>query len=132
VSIDTRDHAVALKTAISSVAFPLYDYGKVPGADGNEGLLPDIYGLLTVERRGGLPLRRAATTGRTGWRTTVRVVGRTTDEARWALKQVSDALNEQTLTIAGLLTTPIQTESEQAPGPDDGRQSALSSWTYAL
>lgn len=131
-SIDTREHAVALKAAAGATDFTIYDYGKVPGADGNEGTLPNIYGLLSVERRGGVPVRRAATTGRTGWRASLRVVGRTTDEARWALKQVSDGLNEQRLTIAGGTTTRIQSESEQAPGPDAGRQSALSTWTYAL
>lgn len=132
MSIDTRLHAAALKTAASATNFTVYDYGKVPGADGNEGTLPNIYGLLTVERRPIAYLRRAASTGRTGWRVTVRVVGRTPDEARWGLKQVSDGLNEQTLTIDGLSTTRIQSETEQAPAPDDGRQSALSSWTYCL
>lgn len=134
MTIDTRQHAAALTSAISSAIAPwaVYDYGKVPGADGNTGTLPDIYALLTVERRAGVPLRVAATTGRTGWRASVRVVGRTVDEARWALMFVSAALNEQRLTIDGQTTTRIQSESEQAPGPDAGRQSALSTWTYAL
>lgn len=132
MSIDTRDHARAIATAVSATNLPLYDYGKVPGADGNPGTLPDIYCLTTVERRAGLPVRRVATTGRTGWRATFRVVGRTVDEVRWGLKQVSDALDSQRLTINGVETTPIQTESEQAPGPDEGRQSGLSSWIYTL
>lgn len=135
ILLDSRKHAEALKAAIKLEIgkWQIYDYGKVPGADGNPGKLPDIYALLTVERRYN-PLVRSTKAGSAGWRATVRVVGRTVDEARWASLAVTAALNEsrlEILTDAGpRYTSSIQFESEQSPEPDDGRYSALSSWTY--
>lgn len=138
VLLDARPHAEAATTAISTALAPweVFDYGHVPGADGNEGDLPDIYALLTVERRANPNLRLSAQASRVGWRLTVRVVGTDVDETRWALRQVSAALNERRLPIVvsddeTRPTSPIQFESDQSPEPDDGRYAALSSWTYA-
>ncbi|HKY58305.1 MAG TPA: hypothetical protein VJL80_09730 [Aeromicrobium sp.] len=109
----------------------LYDYGEVPGADGNDGVLPSVYVLLTVERRYVGP-RRAGRAGRSGWRITARYVGRNVDEARWALDKVTDAIDEARLTIGGYVSTPVTHESSTAIEPDDGRFSGLTVWTYAL
>lgn len=109
----------------------VYDYGKVPGADGNTGTLPSIYVLLTVDRRFVGP-RRAGRAGRSGWRITARCVGRTVDEARWALDKVTDAIDETRLTIGGYVSTPVTHESSTEIAPDDGRHSGLTVWTYAL
>jgi hypothetical protein len=135
VVLDSRPHATACRTAITATLAPswtAYDYGKVPGADGNPGTLPNIYALVSVERRYNPTLRLSAQSGAVGWRVAVRVVGRTVDEARWALSRVADALNEQRLTVGAQTTTPLQFESEQSPEPDDGRFSALTLYTYSL
>lgn len=109
----------------------IYDYGKVPGADGNDGDLPPIYLLLTVGRR-PVPAFRAGRAGVSGWRTTVRGVGRTVDEARWALHRATIALDEQNLLIGGKTSTPVTYETSQEVEPDSGRHSGLIAWTYAL
>lgn len=138
VLLDSRPHAKAIREAVSEALGPsdAYDYGKVPGADGNDGRLPDIYALVSVERRFNPTLRLSGQSGVIGWRAAVRVVGRTPDETRWALMFVASALNEARLAIltedGPKSTTPIQFESEQAPEKDDSRYSALSLWTYSL
>lgn len=132
--LDARLHAAAVRTAITAALAPswtAYDYGKVPGADGNTGTLPNIFCLVSVERRFNSNLRLSAQAGTGGWRVSVRCLGRTVDEARWAMDRVTRALNEARLLIDGRATTPIQFESDQAPAFDDGRYSGLSSWTYA-
>lgn len=139
VVLDSRIHAKAVHAAVTAQLQPRwqsYDFGKVPGADGIPGRLPDIYVLIAVERRFNPNLRLSAQASSVGWRISARVVGKTVDEARWALARVADALNEKRLAItidAGTRkTTPIQFEAEQSPALDGGHQSALSTWTYAL
>ncbi len=110
----------------------VYDFGKVPGADDNAGDLPPIYLLLTVERRAAAAPPRAGRAGVSGWRVTIRGVGRTVDEARWALNRATEAVDEQNLSIGGKVSTPVTFESSQTVGPDGGRYSGLIAWTYAL
>lgn len=133
-SRDTRPHAEAIKAAITATVGPdrVYEYGDVPGADGNEGTLPLIYVLVTVERRVGALKRAGAFAPSSGWRVTTRAVGRTVSECRWALAKIALALDEQRLTIGGETTTPLQYESGQAPESDDGRFSALDIYTYVI
>lgn len=133
-NLDPRVHASAVKAAITATvgAGRVFDYGKVPGADGNPGTLPDIYVLTTVEPMGGALLNMAAKASRRGWRVTARGVGRSVAEAGWALAQVSEALDEVALVVGGAATSPAQLESGQDAEPDDGRYSGLSVWTYTL
>jgi hypothetical protein len=109
----------------------VYDYGKVPGFDGNAGPPPKIFALPTLERRYVGP-RRAGRAGRSGWRLSVRYVGRTVDEARWALNEITVAIDERRLTIGGVTSTPVTHESTTDIAPDDGRYSGLTVWVYAL
>ncbi|AIY15843.1 hypothetical protein KR76_01970 [Pimelobacter simplex] len=130
-----RDVIVGLLTAaglVDSAAKPIvFDYGNVPGADGNAGTLPPIHLLLTVERRAA-GVFRAGRAGVSGWRITLRGVGRTVDEARWALNKATGALDEQNLLIGGKTSTPVTFNISQAISKDDGRFSGLVAWTYAL
>lgn len=135
MSLDERHHAATLAAAITAQLGPwaVYEYGEVPGLDGNGGDVPAIYVLMQVERRGGVvPLRGTAQAGRSAWRASIRAVGRTVDECRWALLRITTALNEQTLAVDGEPTSPIQLESTDSPAPDDGVTSALSRWTYTV
>lgn len=132
--LDSRPHAAAARQAVTTSLAPdwiAYDYGKVPGSDGNRGALPSIFALVSVERRSNPNLRLSANASQIGWRLSVEVVGRTADEARWALHRVSIALNEVRLLVDGRPSTPIQFESDQPPSRDETRYSASSLWTYA-
>lgn len=136
--LDERPHAAAIKAAITAKLGPhaAYDYGQVPGDKDNPDEvernkpLPSIFALVSIERMFNPNLRPSGTKGTAGWRVSARGVGRTADEARWALAKIALALNEVSLLIDGRHTTPIQFESAQAPVPDDGRQSGSSVWTY--
>lgn len=133
-TLDARAHVVAVKAAIKaqSGATNVYDYGTVPGFDGNSDKAPDNYILITVERRFGAPVRLTTQAGLSGWRITARSVGRSVHNTRLSMFQVATALNENRLPIDGRTTTPIQFESEQPPELDSGRFSGLSVYTYAI
>lgn len=129
--LDEREHASALKALLSApLNGHVYDYGKVPGADGNAGSLPNIFALLGLERRYVEPMK-AGRTQRSGWRLTVRYIGRTVDEARWAAAKVAEALEDRVV-VDGAVSTPITHETTQAIALDDGRFAGWASWTYAL
>lgn len=131
-SLDERPHAEAISAAIKAHLGPhnVYGYGEVPGLDGNPGTVPPIYVLLQVSRRHVPTTRSVRRASRAGWRTSLRAVGRTDDECRWAMNKVSLALDSQRLVVGGRVTSPIQHETSDEPDPDSGRHSALVRFTY--
>ena len=132
---DAQAHFAAVKAVlVAEFGEHVYDYGTVPGTDGNSGTMPARYLLLTVERRTQPQVRASARTSVSAWRATVRGVGRWLPEnARTALAEAAAALNEQRLTIGGQTSTPVQFESGQAPEPDGPEHySGLDLYTYAL
>lgn len=138
IVLDSRAHATAVKAAINATLGPIpnttdtrtYDYDEIPGANGNDGELPDIYVAVSLERRYS-PVLRSAKAGGTGWRIGARAVGPTVDEVRWALLKVALALNEKRLNISGTSTTPIQFETDEAPARDEGVYTAVALYTYS-
>lgn len=136
--IDARPHTSAIKAAIKAEFGPnnAYDYGEVPG-DKNaatealrKSALPNIFAVVSVERRYNPNLRMTAQAGSAGWRVSVRCMGKTVVQAQWAMFHVGQALNEQRLVIDGEPTTPIQFESDEAPRWDDQRFAGLVIYTY--
>lgn len=132
VLLDVRPHAVALKAALDGPLgqWSAYDYDEVPGGNGNEGTLPFIYVVLSVERRLNPIVRAPGRTSSAGWRVALRSVGRTVDECRWAQNRVAIGLNEKRLLVADEHTSRLQYESGQAAELDEGRYSALDIYTY--
>lgn len=132
-AVDIREHRAVLTTLIEARlgAGLVFAYGEVPGLDNNEGQTPPIFALLTVERRYADP-RFAGRAGVSGWRAITRCVGTATAEVEWAMFQVTTALDELRLSIAGHTSTPVTHESTTAPELDDGMVSGLLVWTYAL
>jgi len=135
--VDERTHFAALKTLLSTpLNGHVYEYGSVPGDQNNPVAaertkpMPPIFALLSVERRYVESPRAVAS--RSGWRITVRAVGTTPAEARWALLRATDALEGRRLSIGGQTSTPVAHESSQAIELDDGRFSGLQVMTYAL
>jgi hypothetical protein len=116
-TIDAQLFFDAVKAAVvGEFGANVYEYGKAPGADGNPGVLPSKYLLLVVERRFVPPSRMSRTASRTGWRITGVGVGRySPTNARDALTALATALDGQLLTVNGVVTTPIEFESGQAP-----------------
>jgi len=91
---------------------------------------PKNYTEVTVSRRYGGQDRLPGSTGRVGWRVTTRQVGATVTAARTLRQRAVTALLYQRLTIDGVLTTPIQFESEDPISEDDSWFSGLVTWTY--
>lgn len=91
--------------------------------------LPPIHVLVTITRRFGGNPRVSAHKTVTGWRLTTTVVGTTVDEARWAFSRIAQ-LEYVRLTATGSDLSPLMFESANAPEPDDGMFSAMSSWTF--
>lgn len=133
-ALDERQHAEALKAAINARLTPhsTFEYGAVPGLNGNAGTHPSIYALVQVERR-SIPTRSAVRRAtRTGWRASIRAVGRTPNETRWASQRIAEALDGTRLTVGGFETTPVEHETSDAPALDADRFESLTRYVYAL
>lgn len=104
-----------------------YRYGDLDGKT-----LPHIFALVSVERRFVTPERNGGMSGRSGWRVSVRYVGRSPKEAEWAGFLVNQALDGTRLTIDGYESTPVTHESTAAVRSDEGRFSGESFFTYTL
>lgn len=133
IVFDQRPHLAAIQAAIKAHFGPngAFNYGEVPGANGNTGTLPNIFALVQVERAisGTHLLSGNAAIGE--WRTVVRGLGRTVLEAEWALAKIHDALNEQRLTVGSMQTTQLQHGGSEAPAFDDGRYVGWHMFTYS-
>ncbi len=132
--LDTRQHVRALRDALKVTlgATNVYEWGQVPGESGNAGSLPPMWALVSLQRVQNTDLRVSAEAGMTEWRVTVGVVGSTPDETRWLLYKTAIALNEESLSIGGATTSPLQHESERAATRDEGRYYSAVIYTYAL
>lgn len=127
-ALDERQHAAALTAALKATlgSEHVYEYGAITGPG------PNIYLLLSVERRYMPAAHSPRRHTKTAWRVTVRAVGTTVNECRWASLRVSQALDGRRLTVDGLSSTPVQHEATNAPEFDDNRAHSLSLWTYTL
>lgn len=134
---DEQDVWSALKALLvtSPLGDDVYDYGEVPGVDGNPGQTPEAYTLLSIERR-HVPTNNGRTSV-TGWRSSIRYVATTAEDARlvggWvrAAFEISPGRGRR-LSVSGATSTPITHESTIAVTPDGDRYSGLSQWTLAL
>lgn len=117
------------------VASPLgnfaYDYGKVPGADGNSGALPTTYVEFAVAPR-YVPTNNGRT-GRAGWRVMARYVGNTSPNARVVGGWIWTALKGARITVGDVQSTPLAfTPGGDELTPDDGMYSGEFFFDYVL
>ena len=137
---DERAHWAALKTAIAAKVGPkpgttetrVFQYGEVPGLHGRDGVIPDLFVLVSIQRRSVQPAKSSRRGDTSGWRVTVLCAARTVDETEWAGLKVTEALEDACLSVSGNTSTPLVFESGRAIGPDGTRFSGVSVWTYAL
>lgn len=123
-----QENATAVLAALNASLTPkvAYDYDEVPAER------PDNYVEISVSRRFGGEPRLTGRKGSTGWRVTTRAVSRYVSDARLMQEKCRTALEYVRLTVGGETTTPIDFESEDPVGPDDGWFSGLITWTYVL
>lgn len=128
--------ALQALVATSPLGADLYDYGKVPGADGNLGDMPEAFALLSIARRFAPPTRNGGT-DRTGYRASFRYVGTNPRNARLVGEWIRAALETtpgrgKRITVGGVDSTPLTHESTTAVEKDDGLYSGQVVYTYAL
>lgn len=116
------DAVVALLTTLQAAP---YDLGDVPKTR------PDKYTEVTVTRRFGGEQRQSGERDGQLFRITARQVAKVYQHAQ-NLRAQSAGLEGAVLTVGGATTTPIEFESAEIIGPDDGWFSGLEQWTYAL
>ena len=108
-----------------------YEYGDVPGSNGNAGVTPERYVLVDLSRRfvAGRLLSGEARTK--GWRLGTRYVAKLTADARTLRQRVTNTLENRIIrTPAGDEVGPFVFESAEAIRPDDGYQSGSDVWTF--
>jgi hypothetical protein len=119
----------ALNAHLSALTIPreAFDVDDVPTT------LPDAYVEVSVSRRfiDGSPRGDGSKTG-TGWRLLTRAVARSTSDARRLHDLCAEALEFQTLTVDGHLTTPLEFETADPIEDDEGWFSGAWVWTYLL
>lgn len=75
---------------------------------------------------------RAGRESQSPWRLQTRPVANSVTNARTIAQKCSAALSGSRLTIDGATSTPIRLESADDIGPDDGKFSGLTTWTFTF
>ena len=124
--------ALAALLKATSLGDDVYDYGDVPGEDGNLGVVPPAFALLSVARR-YVTADRSGATSVTGYRATVRFVGTSAVNARTIGGWVRSAFEVtpgrgKRVTVSGQ-SARIKFESANDVEPDNGRYSGLLIYT---
>lgn len=128
VLVSEATQLAAVLAALNDADAAAYDLDAIKEAANR----PAYYTEVTVTARYGAEPRNTGSTGRRGWRITTRVVGDYASNAQEIRKRVDTGLRYVRLTVDGATTTPIQFESEDPIGEDDGWFSGLTTWTYAI
>jgi hypothetical protein len=118
---------IATLNAALPTSVRAYDLDELPATR------PDNYVEVTVSRRFGGQQRNTAQATTQGWRITTRSVSSVSVfNARKNAETVRAALEFARLSVGGSTTTPVQFETAETVGDDDGWWSGLTTWTYAL
>lgn len=127
-----QEHYDAVVAALDALSANPYGYeDTVPSSVSG-------YTLPAVSDRVGGALRLTGQVGIRAVRVTCRYVGRTPDNVREMRKRGEAALREQSITVAGYESTPIQFETAEQVAPDGDLErsgqwySALSAYTYSV
>jgi hypothetical protein len=120
-----QEHSDAVVAFLNTLGALAYDLGDVPSP------APDRYTEVTVSRRFGGEQRYSGLRDGQLYRVTARQVGKVYQNAQNLRAKIA-GLEGVALTVAGLVTTPVEFESADPIGPDDGYFSGLQTWTYAL
>jgi len=119
--------AAAFIARLAALGALPYDYDDLAAASPK----PENYTEVTVTRRyGGVQRGSGVRDGRL-YRATARQVAKTVSNAR-NLRAKSAGLEGVSLTVGSETTTPLEFETAQPIGPDDGWFSGLETWTFAL
>lgn len=116
--------AAAFIAHLGTLNAAAYDLDDVPTP------LPGYYTEVTVSRRFGGNQRCGRTTP-TLYRATTRAVAKTLSSAREVQRRAAQVEGAR-ITVDGNASTPIQFETAETIGADDGYYSGLTAWTFAI
>lgn len=116
---------IAALNANSANAYDLDDAKKLPA-------LPAAYCEVTLSRRlAGEPRVCGSAPGTTSYRALVRCIGSTVGNARETTRRVG-LIEAATITVGSSTSTPIQFETAEEIGEDEGMWSGVSSYTFTF
>lgn len=136
---DPRPHMTAILAALNTALSPnaAYALDGVPGTKQNAKeservkSLPNIYAEVNLAPRSTPAIGLVPRERRGAWRVTTVCVGRSINEAFWAMDRVDRALRNQFLVIDGERVGPFVRETIREPEWDNVRWSSLITWTYS-
>lgn len=127
-----QEQATAILAAINAAIAPnvAYEYGKVPGTNGNTGTEPASYMVVALSRR-YVPERRASgeVTVR-GGRLSTRYIAKSVVNAREMRRRTTEVLEDKALTTTAGDVGPFVFESADPFQPDEGYEVATDLWTF--
>lgn len=114
-----------LNAALSDVE--AYEADEVPKTR------PSEYVDIAIGRRFGGERRSSSQAGLTGYRLTVRATSEMApSNVRDTLEDCRAALEYQRVTVGGEVSTPLQFETEDPAGEDEGHFSGVMAFTYTI
>lgn len=125
--------AVAVRDTLDAA---LASYGTASGAvkaldyDDAQGVTAE-HVQVSVSRRFA-ETKRGGAVSRAPFRLQTRPVGNTISNARAINQRVFTALQDSRVTADGQTSTPVDMESADDIGPDDGKFSGLTTWTFTF
>ena len=126
------EQAAAILAAINAAIAPAvaYEYGKVPGADGNAGPEPFKYVVMDLSRRFVDSFRGSGEASVTGGRLGTRYIAKSLTDAREMRRRVTAALEDKVLTSTAGEVGPFRFETSDPFVPNQGYQVAEDLWTF--
>lgn len=127
--VSEAQNAEAVLALINAALNPrshAYDVDAIPETR------PADYVEVSVSRRYGGSPRLDGLRGAVGWRVTARAVSTNVANARLMHEKTRAALEYRRVVAGGRTSTPVQFETSEPVGPDDGWFSGLTSYTYTI
>ena len=126
------EQATAILSAINAAIAPAvaYEYGGVPGSDGNAGTEPPKYVLVDLSRRYVESFRSGGDPSVLGHRLGTRYVAKNLADARTMRDRVMTALEGQIIATPAGEIGPFVFESSDSFLPTEGFQVGTDTWTF--
>ena len=127
------EQAAAIQAALTAALAPavgVYEYDKVPGANGNQGTEPRKYATFSLARRYTEGRRGSGEVTSPGFRLVTRAIAKSVDDAREIRRRVVAALEDKILTSTAGEIGPFVFETSDPVQPDQGYFVADDTWTF--
>ena len=127
-----NEQAAAILAAINAAITPAvaYEYGKVPGTNGNTGTEPTSYMVVAISRR-YVPERRASGEVTVpGGRLSTRYIAKSVVNGREMRRRTAAVIEDKILTATGGDVGPFVFESGDPFQPDETYQVATDLFTF--